>query len=57
MTEPEDLERLAALIGLALAGEHRAGVVENFARLMTQARLVTEFPLPDEVEPAAVFRP
>jgi hypothetical protein len=35
----------------------RAGVALQLAALREQARLVEEFPLPDELEPAAVFVP
>ena len=35
----------------------QAGVAIQLAALREQARLVEEFPLPDELEPAAVFVP
>jgi len=35
----------------------RAGVALQLAALREQARLVEEFPLPDDLEPAAVFVP
>jgi hypothetical protein len=35
----------------------RAGVAMQLAALLEQARLVEEFPLPDEPEPAAAFVP
>jgi hypothetical protein len=46
-----------ALIGLPIDLAHRPGVVVNFERLAQMAALVMEFPLPDEAEPAPVFRP
>jgi hypothetical protein len=47
----------AELINLPLDPEHRPGVVVNFQRIAAIARLVTEFPLPPEVEVAPVFEP
>jgi hypothetical protein len=47
----------AGLIGLPLDPAHRPGVVLNFERLARMAKLVMEFPLPDETEPAPVFHP
>jgi len=41
----------------AVPAEFRAGVAAQLAALREQARLVEEFPLPDELEPAAVFLP
>jgi hypothetical protein len=43
----------AAAVPLA----YHAGVAAQLAALREQARLVEEFPLPDELEPAAVFVP
>ena len=47
----------ASAVGLAVAPEHRPGVVLNFRRTAEVARLVTEFPIPDAVDAAPVFRP
>jgi hypothetical protein len=47
----------SATLGLPIAAESRALVIEGVARLMTAAALVMGFPLPDEVEAAPVFRP
>ena len=47
----------AAAVGLAIAPEHRPGVILNLRRTAEVARLVTEFPIPDAVEAAPVFRP
>jgi hypothetical protein len=41
----------------AVPAEYRAGVAVQLAALRAQARLVEEFPLPDELEPAPVFTP
>jgi hypothetical protein len=51
------VDAAAALIGLPLDPAHRPGVVLNLARIAQMAALVMEFSLPDETEPAPVFRP
>jgi len=51
------VDAAAALIGLPIDPAHRPGVVVNIARIAQMAALVMEFPLPDEAEPAPVFRP
>ncbi len=49
---------LAALLaGLDIDPTHRPGVILNFERIAQMAGLVMDFPLPDEAEPAPVFRP
>lgn len=45
------------IIGLALAPAHRPGVISNMEQIADRARLVMEFPLSDEDEPATVFHP
>jgi len=58
MAEAEfDVAALAKLAGLEIAEEHRENVATQLSGLMVHARLVMDFPLPDEVEPAPVFRP
>ena len=52
-----EVERLAALVGLAIDPADRAAVAQQLTGLLATARLVTEFPLPDDVEPGPVFRP
>lgn len=47
----------AAALNLTIAPDHRPGVVANMERLAAIARLVMDFPLPDEIELAPVFRP
>ena len=58
---PEELsayvDETAKQVGLPLAPEHRPGVIQFTGILLAQAALVTEFSLPDDVEPAPVFRP
>lgn len=56
VTEAE-VEALAALVGLSITAADRAAVAQQLAGLLGVARLITEFPLPDDVEPAPVFRP
>jgi Asp-tRNA(Asn)/Glu-tRNA(Gln) amidotransferase C subunit len=56
VTEAE-VERLAALVDLPIDPADRAAVAQQLSGLLNVARLVTEFPLPDDVEPAPVFRP
>lgn len=56
VTEAE-VEQLAALVGLSIAPADRLAVAQQLSGLLTVARLVTEFPLPDEIETAPVFRP
>ncbi|MCM0018916.1 MAG: DUF4089 domain-containing protein [Tagaea sp.] len=51
------VERAAALIALPLDPAHKAGVVANLGRTAAIAKLVTDFPLPDEIEPGPVWRP
>jgi hypothetical protein len=52
-----DIDRLAAILGLTIDPASREAVREHVASMLAAARLVTEFPLPDDVEPAPVFRP
>jgi hypothetical protein len=51
------LDGAAAALALEIAPEHRPGVLANLERLAEVARLIMEFPLPDETEAAPVFRP
>ena len=51
------VDAAAALIGLPIDPAHRPGVVLNLERIAQMAALVMDFPLPDETEPAPVFRP
>jgi hypothetical protein len=48
---------MSQVLDLPPAPEYRPGVVKNFATISAIAQLVTEFPLPDEIEPAPVFEP
>ena len=51
------VDRAAELIDLPLDPEHRPGVIENMEKIAEIAKLVTEFPLPDTIEPAPIFDP
>jgi hypothetical protein len=51
------VDAAAALIGLPLDPAHRAGVVLNLERIAAMAVLVMEFSLPEETEPAPVYKP
>ncbi|MCA3267326.1 MAG: DUF4089 domain-containing protein [Tagaea sp.] len=51
------IDRTAALLGLPLDPAHKPGVAANLGRTAAIAKLVTEFPLPDDVEPGPVWRP
>ena len=47
---------LAALLELRILLQYAAGVAENLERLLLEAKLVMEFDLPPDTEPAPVFR-
>jgi hypothetical protein len=51
------VDAAAPLVGLTIDPAHRPGVVLNIQRIAAMAALVMDFPLPDESEPAPVFRP
>ncbi len=51
------VDEAAKRVGLPIAPEHRPGVIQFTGILLAHAALVTEFSLPDDVEPAPVFRP
>jgi hypothetical protein len=61
MSDDFDAERFvdaaAPAVGLTLDPAHRPGVVANIGRVHQMARLVLDFPLAEEIEPAAVFTP
>lgn len=52
-----DVERLAALLGLPLEPESALVVAEQLASYLAVERLLAELPLPDDVQPAPIFRP
>ncbi|MGB6295621.1 MAG: DUF4089 domain-containing protein, partial [Rivularia sp. (in: cyanobacteria)] len=47
----------ASLLNFNLPDEYRDGVVANFERIQVIAKLVNEFPLPEDIEAAPVFEP
>jgi hypothetical protein len=49
------LDQAAGLVGLDIDDAYRPGVIENLQRLAAVARLVVDFPLPDDLEAAPVF--
>lgn len=51
------VREMSELLGLAIAPDYVPNVVKNVATLAAAAKLVMEFPLPDEVEAAPVFEP
>jgi hypothetical protein len=55
--EPYDdyVDQTAALLGIPLDGERRAGVVAAFAAFGDAAALLMNFPLPEEMEQASVY--
>lgn len=51
------VDAMVPLLGIPMDPEWRAAVVANVKATAAAARLVLDFPLDDEVEPAPVFRP
>lgn len=53
----EYVNQAASLLDFNLPDEYRDGVVANFERIQVIAKLVNEFPLPEDIEAAPVFEP
>jgi Protein of unknown function (DUF4089) len=51
------LDDAAALLGLPIQKEHRAAALAAFTVLLAQGRLVTEFALPEDTDPAPRYLP
>ncbi len=51
------VEQISELIDLPIDPEYLPSVVKNFATISAIAQLVTEFPLPEDIEPAPLFEP
>lgn len=51
------VDLMAQLLDLPIDPEHRPGVIANLERTRSIARLVMEFPLPDDIEVAPIFQP
>lgn len=47
----------AAAMNLTIASEWKPAVLDNLVRSRQIAQAVLDFPLPDTVEPASVFKP
>ncbi|MBD2413905.1 DUF4089 domain-containing protein [Nostoc calcicola FACHB-389] len=53
----EYVKQMGLLLDLQVRDEYFDGVVANFERIKAIANLVNSFPLPEEVEVAAIFEP
>ena len=53
----EYIRQTAKLVDLEIKSEYLPEVIDNFTKLAEIATLVTEFNLPDNIEPAATFKP
>jgi hypothetical protein len=53
----EFVDLMAALVQLPIPPEYRESVIANFERIAAIAQLVNEFPIPEEIEAAPVFKP
>ena len=58
MDDPQDefIETAAQLLDLPMRPEWKAAVRANLDVTLGLARLVSEFPLPDDAEPAPIFK-
>lgn len=58
MSDTEKYVRLtAAAVGLPIAEEHMQGTVANFERSAALAKILLDFPLPLDVQPAPIYEP
>ncbi len=60
MTDPAEtayLDAASIMLGLPIRPEHRAEVLTAFAVLTAQAKLITQFSLPEDIEAAPRFTP
>lgn len=53
----EYIEKMSTILDLPLQSEHKTAVIQNFERIIKIAQLVTEFTLPETIEPAPKFEP
>jgi hypothetical protein len=51
------IEQMSEILDLQIDPEFRPGVLKNFASICVIATLVTDFPLPENIEAAPVFKP
>ena len=56
-TDPLDdyIDAVASALALPIAAEDKPAVRMNLDVTLRMARLVQEFPLPDEIEPASIY--
>ncbi len=61
MTKKNDasqyVEQAALLLDLQLRDEYRNSAIANFKKIQAIAKLVNEFPLPQDIEAAPKFEP
>jgi hypothetical protein len=50
------LDAMAPVLGLSIDAAWRDGVVANLVTLAAMAKLVQDFPLDEDIEPAPVYR-
>ncbi len=53
----EYIEQTSVIIDLPINSESMPGVIDNVTKIAEIATLVTEFELPETVEPAPIFKP
>lgn len=53
----EYVEQISQVLDLSIDAEYYPSVVKNFTTICAIAKLVTDFPLPDDIEAAPVFEP
>lgn len=51
------IQQSAQLIHLNIPPEYLPNVVENFRRILEISTLVTEFSLPEDIQPSPTFEP
>ncbi|MGK7957148.1 MAG: DUF4089 domain-containing protein [Crocosphaera sp.] len=57
MNIKEYIEQTSIVIDLPIDPKFMPGVVDNLTRIAEIATLFTEFELPEEIEPAPIFKP
>ncbi len=53
----EYVQKTAELLDVGIKSEYLPEVINNFTKIAETANLVTEFYLPETIEPAATFKP
>lgn len=56
-TDPLDdyIDAVSSAMGLTIAPEWKASVRANLDVTLKMAQLIQDFPLPDDIEPAAIY--